>query len=230
MNRQQRDLFGSPIVVDGVDRVAQLPLPLGWPSSAPNVDAPFLVGESNAEATAYLDMPDRWPIPVALLVGPRLSGRSTLARRFVLATGGTVIDDAERCDEHAIFHAWNAASMTGPPLLLVSDRPAAGWNVSIVDLKTRLAAVPTVTIGAPDLALMAALIDQHLSVHSSGPASGIGRFAAERMERSYVAVHAAIDELNRAFTIGGKRATLTNIRGALANAGLVACPADAVHG
>jgi hypothetical protein len=220
MIAHQRDLFGVPLAVNA-NPTAQLPLPLGWHQRSPSSAPPFLVGESNRDAAAYINASDDWLIPVALLVGPRQSGRSTLAQRFADATCGRVIDDAERYDERALFHAWNTAVASGAPLLLVADRAVAAWTVTIPDLATRLAAVPTVAIGAPDLALMAALIDQGLAVHGISCAANVGRFIAERIERSYVAAHAAVEALQRDLLRSGDRPTTANVRATLAASGLL---------
>ena len=223
MIAQQADLFGAPVPLSS-GSVAQLPLPLGWHRRAATPERPFLVGESNRAAAAYLDAPASWPLPVALLVGPRGSGRSTLARRFVAATGGSVIDDADQHDEHLLFHAWNLALASGKPLLLVAAQDVADWTITLADLATRLAAVPTVTIAAPDLALMAGLVDLGLAEHGVASAPDIGRFVAERLERSYVAVHAAVAALSGGLTARDERPTRANVRAILAEAGLLAEP------
>src|SRR3546814_16659206 len=61
-----------------------------------------------------------------------------------------VIDGHASVAEEEIFHAWNAAQASGTPLLIIADAPPSDWNVALPDLRSRLAAVPVLTIGEPD--------------------------------------------------------------------------------
>ncbi|MBX9731386.1 MAG: chromosomal replication initiator DnaA, partial [Sphingomonas sp.] len=81
----------------------QLALPLPYPEEAG--EAAFLISSSNSRAAQSLKRWGAWPVMAAMLVGPRKSGRSLLARIFAAQSGGTIIDDAERVDEEVIFHA-----------------------------------------------------------------------------------------------------------------------------
>src|SRR3546814_13950711 len=80
-------------------------------------------------------------------------------RLFARGTGGRVIDGHASVAEEEIFHAWNAAQASGTPLLIIADAPPADWNVALPDLRSRLAAVPVLTIGEPDDCLARDLID-----------------------------------------------------------------------
>ncbi|MBY0520822.1 MAG: chromosomal replication initiator DnaA, partial [Sphingomonas sp.] len=141
--------------------MSQLALPLVWPADAS--DGEFLVSESNALAAQQLKRWGAWPVMAALLVGPRKSGRSLLARIFAIQSGGTIIDDAERAEETAIFHAWNAAQASRRPLLIVADAPPPEWRVTLPDLRSRLAASPVLRIDPPDDALMRSLFDREFA-------------------------------------------------------------------
>ena len=67
----------------------------------------FLVSDANRIAVAHLERWREWPLSISVLTGPALSGRSILARHFAQMSGGEVIDDAQACDDHFLFHAWN---------------------------------------------------------------------------------------------------------------------------
>ena len=83
--------------------MSQFALPFEWPADPR--DDEFLISDSNAKAVHSLEHWGAWPVMAAMLTGPRKSGRSLLARIFAAKSGGTIIDDAERQAEAALFHA-----------------------------------------------------------------------------------------------------------------------------
>jgi hypothetical protein len=140
--------------------VAQIALPLDWPVA--DRDEDFLISDSNRAAFEHLKRWSVWPVMATLLTGPRKSGRSLLGRLFVRKTGGRLFDNAEDHDEEAIFHAWNEAQLSRRPLLVVADSPPPFWQVSLPDLRSRLAATPHVALGEPDDRLIGDLIVKRL--------------------------------------------------------------------
>ncbi len=208
----------------------QLVLPLDWRTRD---QAGFLVSSSNMAAVRHLEHPATWPVPAAILVGPALSGRSLLGKAFAAATGGTVIDDAERAPDVQLFHAWNAAMRTGaPPLLMIAGMPPAQWPVQLPDLRSRLNAAPVVTIAQPDDALMVALIERHFAARGTLIEPRLPAFVAPRIERSYAAVMAAVDAIDAAALAARRRITRALARTTLIAAGLIALddPAMGDHG
>lgn len=196
--------------------MSQLRLPLGLPEAHENE---FLVSDSNARAVHQLGHWGSWPVRSALLVGPRKSGRSLLARIFAAKTGAEVIDDAERQSETAIFHAWNRAQHEHHPLLIVADAPPPRWEVRLPDLRSRLAASPLLEIGVPDDALIPQLLERAFARHLLHAKPEVIAWIARRIERSHVAILRAADVLEAA---GRDRLTLPVVREALERAGLLA--------
>ena len=123
--------------------MAQIALPLDWPVA--DADEDFLLSEANRAAFDHLKRWSVWPVMATLLTGPRKSGRSLLGRIFVRKTGGRLFDNAEDHDEEALFHDWNQAQEMRRPLLIVADRPAPAWDITLPDLRSRLTATPHVT-------------------------------------------------------------------------------------
>ncbi|WP_419825421.1 HdaA/DnaA family protein [Sphingomonas sp.] len=194
--------------------MSQFALPLGWPEAERADD--FIVTAANEAATRHLARWATWPLPVTLLTGPRRSGRTLLARLFAEATGGVVIDDAERVEEETIFHAWNDAAQRRRPLLIVAAAAPPEWPVALPDLASRLAATPRATIQPPDDALIARLVERGLARRGlDAPAAAIAYLNA-RIERSYVAVLAVVDAIDRLSLAGGRRLTVALAREALA--------------
>lgn len=172
--------------------MSQLRLPLGLPEAS---ETDFLVSDSNARAVHQLEHWATWPVMAALLIGPRKSGRSLLARVFAAKTGAAIIDDAERADEAAIFHAWNRAQGEHRPLLIVADAAPPLWEVALPDLRSRLAASPLLEIGPPDDALIPLLLERAFTRHLLHAAPNVIAWIARRIERSHVAILRVADVL-----------------------------------
>ena len=204
---------------------SQIALPLGWPPR-PRDDA-FLVTASNTRAAHLLEHWGAWPVMTALLVGPRKSGRSLLARLFAAKSGGTVIDDAERAPEEHLFHAWNRAQAARRPLVIVADAVPPAWNIQLPDLRSRLAAGIVAEIGPPDDQLVRALLVAQFERRGLDARADLIDWLTPRLERSHVAVLRAVDALDQAVLETRKRLSVPLARTVLAAAGLVARPEDA---
>jgi hypothetical protein len=178
----------------------QISLPFDWrgDDSARSAGDGVLLGEANRIALAHLERWRDWPLAVSILTGPPRSGRSTLGRHFAAMSGGSVIDEAQGADEHALFHAWNAAQTERKPLLLIGHEAPSRWAVALPDLRSRLAAAPHVELAEPDEALGKALI-----------------------ERSYSAIEAATRLLDAAALSSGRKISIALAKETLQSAGLL---------
>ncbi|RHW16256.1 chromosomal replication initiator DnaA [Sphingomonas gilva] len=199
--------------------MSQIALPLDWPADATADE--FLIDDSNRAAVRHLEHWGAWPVMASVLAGPRKSGRSLLGRIFRGQTGGQVIDDADRADEEAMFHAWNAAQATRRPLLLIAETPPGTWGVRLPDLRSRLAATPVVAIEPPSQALVEALAAHLLARRGLDARGDLTRWIAHRIERSHIAVMRAVDALDEAALSRHRRLTIPLARAALVEAGLV---------
>ena len=197
----------------------QIALPFQWPVA--DKDDDFLISEANRAAFDHFKSWSTWPVMATLLTGPRKSGRSLLGRIFVRKTGGRLFDDAEDHEEEDLFHAWNEAQQKRRPLLIVADAPPPRWEVALPDLRSRLAATPHVAIGAPDDALLGALILKLLGDRGVAAPPEIAEFLVPRIERSYVAVQQAVDALDRAALAHHRRMTVAMARRTLGESGMI---------
>lgn len=195
--------------------MSQLRLPLGLPEAS---ETEFIVGDSNARAVRQLEHWAAWPVMAALLIGPRKSGRSLLARIFAAKSGGTILDDAERLREPDIFHAWNRAQQERHPLLIVADSAPPQWNVGLPDLRSRLAASPLLEIGPPDDELIPRLLERAFAKHLIHAKPEVVAWIAKRIERSHVAILRVADALEPE---AGARLSIPVVRSTLAAAGLI---------
>lgn len=200
--------------------MSQLRLPLGLPEAR---ETEFLVGESNNRAVQQLERWATWPVMSALLIGPRKSGRSLLARIFAAKSNGAILDDADRMKEADVFHAWNRAQADRRPLLIVAEAAPPEWAVKLPDLKSRLAASPLLELGPPDDALMPQLIERAFERHLLHARPDVIAWIAARIERSHIAILRVADTLESA---GVQRLSIPIARATLADAGLLTVTDD----
>lgn len=202
--------------------MSQIALPLEWPDDPSDDD--FLVTPATARAVRMLERPDEWPVRAALLVGPRKSGRSLLARIFAARTGGAIIDDAQGRPEAEVFHAWNDAQQTGRPLVIVAHAAPPEWSVRLPDLRSRLGATPVARIDGPDDGLMRALLERGFLRRGLDARDELVDWLAGRVERSHVAVIRVLDALEAEASGRRRRLTVPLARTVLADAALMESP------
>ena len=179
----------------------------------------FLEGSANEAGLALIDSWPDWPNRIVLLVGPEGSGKSHLAAIWAedagarstaahalaledvpgaLATGALVIEDLKpgRFDERAMFHLMNLARQDEAFVLMTTRLSPSAFEVELRDLRSRLRAVPTVSLLPPDDLLFRGLIvkfcaDRQLSVDET-----VVSYLTSRIERSYAAARQAVHLLD----------------------------------
>jgi len=199
--------------------VSQFALPLDWPAAETEND--FIVSPANVEAVRHLGHWSLWPVKATVLTGPRKSGRSFLGRIFAARSGAMLIDGGEQADQEELFHAWNRSLSDRRPLLIIADAPCGTWDIALPDLRSRLAATPHVAIQEPDDALMRGLLERLLAARGIAYAGDVPEWIARRIERSYVAVHRAIDALDQAAWAKKRRISISAAREGLLSANVI---------
>lgn len=203
--------------------MSQLSLPLARPAGAR--EDRFLIGESNAQAVQLLERWATWPVMTGIIVGPRKSGRSLLARTMAKRSGGTMFDDADRGEEVALFHAWNTAQAQHRPLFLVAERAPPAWPVRLPDLRSRLGASVVAQIGPPDDALAHDLLAQLIDRHELVAQPDILAWILRRIERTHLAILRTAEALEEeASRRGNRRLSIPMARATLTAAGLLREP------
>ena len=197
----------------------QIALPLDWPQAAD--DARFLVSEANRAAFDHFRGWSMWPVKATILTGPRRSGRTLLARAFCARVGGQLVERAERHDEEALFHAWNAAQESKRPLVMIADEVPPAWAVALPDLRTRIAVTPIARIAEPDDELFKAILRLLFADRGLHIANEPLRFISDRVERSYYNAERTVEAIDRFAIADRARLTLPTIRRALAEGGLI---------
>jgi chromosomal replication initiation ATPase DnaA len=179
----------------------------------------FLEGPANAAGLALIDSWPEWPNRIMLLVGPEGSGKSHLAAIWAeqagarsttahaltaaavpgaLATGALVVEDLRSSDfdDRALFHLMNLAREDGAFVLVTARQPPSAFQIELRDLRSRLRAVPTVSLLPPDDRLFRALIVKFCADRQLAVDETVVSYLVTRIERSYAAARQAVELLD----------------------------------
>ena len=179
----------------------------------------FLEGPANAAGLALVASWPDWPNRIMLLIGSEGSGKSHLAAIWAeqagaratsahtltaaavpgaLATGALVVEDLNPSDvdERALFHLLNLAREDDAFVLITARALPSASQVELRDLRSRLRAVPTVSLLPPDDALFRALIVKFCADRQLTVDEAVVSYLATRIERSYAALRKAVELLD----------------------------------
>jgi chromosomal replication initiation ATPase DnaA len=179
----------------------------------------FLEGPANEAGLALIDGWPDWPNRIMLLVGPEGSGKSHLTAIWAdragarstsahaltadgvpaeLATGALVVEDLkpQGFDERAMFHLLNLARQDEAFVLLTARIPPSAFEIELRDLRSRLRAVPTVSLLPPDDRLFRGLIVKYCADRQMAVDEPLVSYLASRIERSYAAARQAVELLD----------------------------------
>jgi chromosomal replication initiation ATPase DnaA len=167
----------------------------------------FLEGPANQAGLTLVDSWPDWPNRIMLLVGPEGSGKSHLAAIWALtaaavpgalATGALVVEDLKSsdADERALFHLMNLAREDAAYVLITARAPPSALVVELRDLRSRLRAVPVVSLLPPDDALFRALIVKFCADRQMAVDEAVVSYLTTRIERSFVAARRAVELLD----------------------------------
>lgn len=182
-------------------------LVLRFPSRTAFHAEDLLPNPAQDEARVWLVRTALWPSRRLVLVGEAGSGKSHLLHAWAEAHGGIVLPHAPAGypqgpvaldsldavpDEAALFHFLNAAVEAGQPVLLAASRPPPALPIGLPDLRSRLRATTTVTIGpAPD-DFLALLLARLVAEHQLRLPPGLAPFLLARLPRHPDAIRSAV--------------------------------------
>lgn len=204
----------------------------------------FLVSRSNAAAVELVDRWPDWVHPASFLSGPAGAGKSHLAHVWAersqaavlgaaTATDATialletrralVLEDIDRgvLDERVLFHLLNLTREKGLNLLLTSRLPAGDVDIGLPDLRSRLRALPMVTIETPDELLLKAVLVKLFSDRQLDVEPHVVAYLSLHMERSMQAANAVVAEADRLALAKHRKVSRSVAAQALANVGRV---------
>lgn len=182
----------------------------------------FYVSPANAAAVAMIEGWQGWPGRKLLLLGAQGAGKTHLAHVWASLSGATIIDAADlpgadiptladasvavenvdliagRSDaEETLFHLHNLVLAEGHSMLLTARGEASRWPLTLPDLASRMQGTPAVVLGAPDDALLAALLMKLMADRQLHPKAGTIPYLVKRMERSFAAAHDVVSQLDQ---------------------------------
>jgi chromosomal replication initiation ATPase DnaA len=210
-------LLGTETCVAGRDQPRQLAFALPHAESFTRED--FLEGPANAAGLALIDSWPDWPNRIMLLVGPEGSGKSHLASIWAvqagarstaahtltadavpnaLATGALVVEElrSSDVDERALFHLLNLAREEGAFVLMTARTPPSAFQIELRDLRSRLRALPMVSLLPPDDHLCRALVVKFCADRQLAVDEAVVGYLSTRVERSYAALRKAVELLD----------------------------------
>jgi chromosomal replication initiation ATPase DnaA len=154
-----------------------------------------------------------------MLVGPEGSGKSHLATIWAeqvgarsttayalsapevpaqLATGALVVEDLKSgtFDERALFHLLNLAREDQAYVLITARIAPSALEIELRDLRSRLRALPVVSLKPPDDQLFRALIVKFCADRQLAVDENVVGYLTTRIERSYAAARQAVEQLD----------------------------------
>ena len=201
----------------------------------------FLVSASNQAAADMIDRWPDWPLASVMVVAPARAGKTHLANVWRLksgaarleakalgeedvasANGALLVEDLHDgvANERALFHLLNLVREHRLSMLLTSRVPPGELDVRLPDLRSRLRALPLVSIARPDEGLLKAVLVKHFSDRQLAVEPHVISHLALHMEQSMEAAADIVAEIDRLAMASHRKVTRALAAEALARLGV----------
>jgi chromosomal replication initiation ATPase DnaA len=210
-------------------------LPLELPVSAGYGPEDYITGAANEQAVTWIERWPAWSAPGLVLIGPKRSGKTHAAMIWARRANAAVIDaallvgahppailgdrralvveDVDRgVDERTLLHLYNLIVQHGGHILLTAAQRPADWRLALPDLRSRIMALPTATLAAPDDQLLERLLLKLFSDRQLMVSPEVISYLVKRIERSFAAATAVVGALDRAALAAGRAVTIALAR------------------
>lgn len=169
-----------------------------FPSVADYSAENFLVSDSNKEAYDYVgSFP--WDSYALNIYGAKSCGKTYLAFIVNEISSGTIeiIDEVESdLGQEDLLHKLNVAKEEGRFVLLTSAKPVTEMGFTLPDLTSRLAAIQSIEIKAPDENLIYMLLARHFNSRQLKISDDVLNFMATRIDRNFPAIYEAVEKID----------------------------------
>lgn len=179
----------------------------------------FFISASNRDALNVVDNLNTWQFFAYNIYGETGSGKTHLVHIFSKAYDSGIVsahdiemsnfydyyennkvlvieDVDDTINQEAMFHLYNLYKNEGGFLLFTSQKPIAQLNFGIKDLQSRLIAVPSVEILAPDDDLLSALIIKLCDDRQLALGVDVLTYIIKHIDRSFSYIKVLIEELD----------------------------------
>ena len=147
----------------------------------------FLISPANAEAHKYIKA-FPWSNYSLSIHGPKGSGKTYLANMLASNHDVLIIEDIGlNIDQQKLLHQINFAKENGRYILLTSETPLNNIKFTLPDLTSRLSAILSIAISAPDSELFYQLFARYFAARRLKPGDDVINYLATRIERSFAA-------------------------------------------
>lgn len=194
--------------------IDQMRLPLQ--SDLPDGADGFVVSDCNRAAVeAVADWPNLIG-GVMAICGPAGCGKSRLGQIWAERVGAVAIhggeaavidpielegrpvllDRAVDADDETLFHLINLAQAPGGAMLMLSRPAPSAWHATLPDLRSRLNAVFSVPMEAPDDLVLAAMLEARFAERGIRPPKDVIPYLVRRVDRSAEAAAKIVERLD----------------------------------
>ncbi|MFT5181618.1 MAG: chromosomal replication initiation ATPase DnaA, partial [Alphaproteobacteria bacterium] len=122
----------------------------------------------------------------------------------------TIAGDPKR--ERAALHVYNLIAEQGGHILFSARMPPGRWAIALADLRSRLNALPAVTIAPPDDAVLGAVLLKLFTDRQLQVSAEVIQFAVTRMERSFEAAERLVAAVDTAALASRRGVTVPLLR------------------
>ena len=188
---------------------------LNFPIKSEYLPEDFFVSNANSEAFAYIHAWPNWNSgiysKILLIYGEEGSGKTHLCHLWQKLSNAkfiniedelysfkspSIIENIDNLNQEMLFHLINYAYQNQIFLLLTSKASPLKLNFSLADLKSRILAIPSIAINAPDEELLKIVLCKNLSERNLKTHPATIDYIINRIERSFSKLFQFIEEVD----------------------------------